>query len=228
MNRVLKGRFMRVAGCGLLLVALKAAMLAAVQDFSFPGGWFPMIGCAMRSMSKWLMSEETEQPFFHCVSCRLPLLEIDAPWLVNKDHFRGECVMEYAVCQPCRDAFSARISEDSKAAVRKFLETKIDWEARIAGFMLMADPTERFSCCIGCETPRELLDGFAISALFDSGGHLVTGPLPLLLCHLCVGHMTATLSDESRAVWKQFCDDHFERPPGDDTQPEDFGGLGIF
>ena len=43
----------------------------------------------MRSLEEWLCSEETGEPFTHCVRCRLPLLEIDAPWLVNKDYFRG-------------------------------------------------------------------------------------------------------------------------------------------
>ena len=88
-------------------------------------------------MEEWLVSEETGLPFSHCVGCRLPLLEIDAPWLVNKDYHRGECVLEYAVCQPCRDSVSARLSEESKAAVRGFLEREIDWEARLAEFMAM-------------------------------------------------------------------------------------------
>jgi hypothetical protein len=57
------------------------------------------------------------------------------------------------------------------------------------------------------------MEGFGISALFDSGGHLVTGPLPLLICRGCIARMTDLLCDESRAVWKQFLDDHFQGPP---------------
>lgn len=169
----------------------------------------------MRPMDEWLQSEETGLPFSHCVSCRLPLLEIAAPWLVNKDYFRGECVLEYAVCQPCRNRVSERIPEASKAAIRRFLEGEIDWEARVAGFMAAPDPAERFSHCVACRKPREELDGFGISALFDSGGHLVTGPLPLLICRGCIARMTDLLCDESRAVWKQFLDDHFQGPPDD-------------
>jgi hypothetical protein len=170
-------------------------------------------------MDEWLCSEETGVAFSHCVSCRLPLLEIDAPWLVNKDYFRDECVLEYAVCQPCRDRSARAISEESKAAVRNFLESEIDWEARIAEFMATPDPETRFSHCIACRTPRELTEGFAVSALFDSGGHLVTGPLPLLICRNCIGRMTESLSDQSRAVWKQFLDTHFESPPDDNAYP---------
>lgn len=166
-------------------------------------------------MDEWLGSEETGQPFSHCVSCRFPLLEIDAPWLVNKDYFRGECVLEYAVCQPCRDRIADQIPEPSKEAIRGFLEREIDWGSRVAEFMAAADPSGRFSNCIACRTPRGEIEGFAISALFDSGGHPVTGPLPVLLCRTCVGRMTSLLCQRSQAVWKSFLDDHFMGPPTD-------------
>lgn len=173
----------------------------------------------MLSVDEWLRSEETGQPFSHCVSCRLPLLEIDAPWLVNKDYFRGECVLEYAVCQPCRDDITGRIPEDSKEAIRGFLEREIDWDARVAEFMAAHDLAPRFSNCIACRTPRGEMEGFGISALFDSGGQLVTGPLPLLICRSCIGRMTGLLGDEARDVWKQFLADHFTGPPGDSGFP---------
>jgi hypothetical protein len=169
----------------------------------------------MRSVDEWLRSEETGQPFSHCVSCRLPLLEIDAPWLVNKDYFRGECVLEYAICQGCRDRMTGMIPEDSKEAVRGFLEREIDWNARVAEFMAAHDPASRFSNCIACRTPRGEMAGFGISALFDSGGHLVTGSLPLLICRCCIGRMSGLLCDETRGVWKQFLNEHFTGPPDD-------------
>lgn len=181
----------------------------------------------MKSMESWLRSEETGAPFRQCVECRLPLLEIDAPWLVNKDYFRGECLMEYAICQVCRDRISAKISEESKAAVRRFLETAILWEERLAEFMLMADPAERFGACIACRTSRMDLEGYGVSALFDSGGHLTTGALPLLICRPCIGKMTAGLSDESRAVWKEFLAAHFPGPP-DGSGGESLGEFGLF
>lgn len=173
----------------------------------------------MRSVDEWLSSEETGLPFSVCVSCRLPLLEIDAPWLINKDYFREECVLEYAVCQPCRDRVAARISEGSKAAVRGFLEREIDWDARVAEFMASPDLEERFSKCIACRTPRGEMDGFGISALFDSGGNLVTGPLPLLICRSCIARMTGLLSEQCRGVWKQFLSEHFSGPPDEPSFP---------
>ena len=37
----------------------------------------------------WLLSVETGEPFRHCIHCHLPLDEIDASWLVNKEYRRG-------------------------------------------------------------------------------------------------------------------------------------------
>jgi hypothetical protein len=187
-----------MAGCAVFLDSLRGANVL----FSL-----------MNSEEMCLCSEETGLPFSHCIHCQVPLLEIDAPWLVNKDYFRGECVLEYAICQPCRDRIATRISEDSKAAVRQFLEHEIDWAARLAEFMQMPDLSERFSKCIACRVPRTQMEGYGISVLFDSGGKLVSGPLPLLICRSCIGRMTALLSEESRGVWRQFVEEHFCGPP---------------
>ena len=169
----------------------------------------------MSTMDDWLNSEETGGPFSHCLCCQLPLVEIAGPWLVNKEFVRGECVLEYAICQLCRDIITEQLSEESKASVRHFLEQEIDWEGRMQEFMLSHDLTERFDSCIACRAPREEMDGYGISALFDSGGSLVTGPLPLLICRPCVSRMTENLSDKSREVWKTFLAKHFAGPPGD-------------
>jgi len=170
-------------------------------------------------MDEWMGSEETGEPFSHCLSCKLPLVEIAEPWLVNKEIVRGECVLEYAICQPCRDAVTDQLSEDAEAAVRGFLEREIDWQARMGEFMLSDDLTDRFTACIACRTPREELDGFGISALFDSSGSLVTGPLPLLVCQGCIARMTASLSAESREVWRKFLAENFAGPPSDSGFP---------
>ncbi|RYD84935.1 MAG: hypothetical protein EOP84_04055 [Verrucomicrobiaceae bacterium] len=173
----------------------------------------------MRTMDEWLASEETGDAFSHCVRCKLPLPEIDAQWLVNKEIVRGECVLEYAICQPCRDHVTEQLSEESKESVRKFLESEIDWAARMKEFMLSHDLTERFGACIACRIPRNEMEGFGLSALFDSGGALVEGPLPLLICQSCIGRMTASISEESRAVWRKFLAENFAGPPSDSGFP---------
>lgn len=174
-------------------------------------------------MSPWLISEETGEPFTNCIRCAVPLAELVSPWLVNKDYAGGECVMEYAICQGCRDEVAERFSEESREGVRKFLETEVDWEARVAGFMMESDVAQRFARCIACGTEREKTQRFAISALFAADGHLVTGALPLMICGGCVGRMTAGLSDESRQVWRDFIASHFWGPDDEFDDP-----LGLF
>jgi len=177
----------------------------------------------MLTPSPWLMSDETGEPFRHCVYCRLPLLEIDAPWLVTKEYRMGECILEYAVCKPCRAAVSDGFSEESKAAVRSFLETRIDSAARTAEFMM--DPTleTRMGSCIACRTPRSQMHGFGISALFDSGGYLVEGLLPLLLCENCTRELSTRLSPDSVVKWRTALMQHLDGPP---NNIEDLPGPG--
>jgi hypothetical protein len=118
-----------------------------------------------------------------------------------------------AICQPCREQVMEQMSEGSKQAVRKFLEEAIDWEARVKEFMLAHDATERFQHCVACRNPRHEMAAYGISALYDSGGILVEGALPLLMCKPCVEKITATLSPESRAIWQRFLSTHFDSPP---------------
>ncbi len=131
--------------------------------------------------------------------------------------------MEYAICQSCRDGVSAGFSAASKKSVRMFLETEIAWDARIMEFMLAADLTRRFDACIACRTAREDCAGYGISALFDEGGMITVGPLPLMICLPCIGRMTEGLSEKSRDAWRRFLADHFSGPPGD---WESFPGSG--
>lgn len=176
----------------------------------------------MRTMAEWLESEETGKEFTHCIRCRFPLLEITSQWLVNKEFSAGECVLEYAICQPCRDSVTDELSEESKEAVRTFLESQIDWAARIQDFMMAHDPAARFEACISCQTSRSEIAGFSLSALFDGDGSLIAGALPLLICQPCIHRATANLSDASRAVWRKFLLEHFDGPP------DDFSIQGLF
>ncbi|WP_338286109.1 hypothetical protein [Luteolibacter sp. LG18] len=172
------------------------------------------------------MSEETGEPFHHCIRCRLPLLEIDARWLVIKDYKHEECMMEYAICEPCRNQTSAGFSEQSKAAVREFLATRIDWDARVEDFMMDSTLESRFACCIGCRTPREHMAGYGISALFDPTGDLIEGPLPLLICDKCTRDLVSRLAPADLASWQDFISSHFEGPPGDGDWPgQGYSGL---
>lgn len=158
----------------------------------------------MREIPRWLLSDETGEEFRHCVRCRLPLLEVAAPWVVNKDYLRGECVREYAICQPCKERVTEGFSEESKAAMRRLMAESIDWEARLAEFMMHDGMEARFAACVACRTPREEMDEYSVSGLFDAEGYLQEGSLPLLVCGGCVGKAMENMSGQTREAWELF------------------------
>jgi hypothetical protein len=176
----------------------------------------------MTELKKWFDSVETDRPFETCRVCDQLLPLAADTWVVNKHYHRGECIMEYAVCEGCRDGVSGKFSEASKAAIRSFLEGGINWEERLHEWMLLERPEERLDSCVACRTPRDLMEGFTISAQFRHDCSLIDGALPLLMCSNCVAQVTASLSNESRKVWQDFVSEHFEGPDSEDID------LGIF
>ncbi len=175
----------------------------------------------MPELMKWFESVETDAPFETCKVCAHPL-EFSETWVVNKHYHRDECVLEYAVCEECRDQVSGKFSEESKAAIRTFLESEIDWEQRMLDWMALENAEKRLEHCVACRIPSFLPDGFAISAQFRQDGSFIEGALPLLMCSDCVARITASLSPESREVWRDFVARHFEGPGTGDID------LGIF
>lgn len=171
----------------------------------------------MPEFDPWLLSAETGKAFTHCIHCKLPLLEIDSPWLINKDFHKGECTLEYAICEGCREQTSEDFSDDSKRAVRNFLENEIPWEERLKTFVM--DPDARMTNCVACDCPREHTEGYASSILLDPSGEIDFGPLPLLLCSGCVEQMSDQLSEATKDSWRRFLDEHFDCPPQLSTLP---------
>jgi|AntRauTorckE6833_2_1112554.scaffolds.fasta_scaffold66750_1 hypothetical protein len=166
----------------------------------------------MSELSRWFDSVETDKPFKTCKVCDLPLPLAADVWVVNKHYHRSECVLEYAVCESCRDHVSEKFSESSKAAIRRFLETEIEWEQRMLDWMALDRPVERMDQCVACRLPREQMDGFTISAQFNKEGNLIEGALPLLMCASCISQINAGLSEESRKIWQDFIAEFFEGP----------------
>lgn len=142
----------------------------------------------------------------------MPLLEIDRPWLVTKDYRHGECVLEYAICEGCRDEVTARIPEETKARVRHHLETTIDWSRRLGELLASHD---RLARCIACEAPRHGSGSYSLSAAFDASGRLIEGPLPLLMCEACAARMKSLLCETGLRVWNDFVESHLHLSDGD-------------
>jgi hypothetical protein len=173
----------------------------------------------MRKLAQWFDSIETGKPFISCKICEKNLPKAGDSWVINKHYHRKECVMEYAICDHCRDQVAGSFSEASKTAIRDFLETQIDWEQRILEWSKLDQPTKRMDHCVACTMPREWTQEFTISAQFRSDGSLIEGALPLLLCGHCVSQITESLSPESRETWNRFIATYFEGPDSQDYHP---------
>lgn len=162
--------------------------------------------------SPWTDSEETGKPFSHCMRCKQPLDAEREPWLVNKEYRMGECILEFAICRPCRGVVTEGLSPDSRESVKKFVEQEISPRGRVARGDLKNDFEGRFDTCVSCGRSREELERFGISALLDSFGLVAADPLPLLICHFCTARMTEKISGHSKQVWGEFLGEHLEGP----------------
>lgn len=176
----------------------------------------------MNELARWFDSVETDRPFTSCKVCDLPLPLTSDSWIVNKHYHHNECILEYAVCEACRDLVSNSFSDDSKAAIRKFLETEINWEDQLLEWMKLTDSSERLDNCVACKVPRGITNGFTISAQFTKEGTLIENALPLLMCDSCISKITESLSESSRITWQKFIAEYFEGPENDTPN------LGLF
>ncbi|MES2982562.1 MAG: hypothetical protein V4727_09640, partial [Verrucomicrobiota bacterium] len=68
----------------------------------------------MRQLAQWFESIETGKPFVSCKICQNSLSTASKSWVVNKHYHRKECVLEYAICDQCRDDVAGSFSEASK------------------------------------------------------------------------------------------------------------------
>jgi len=177
------------------------------------GGKF---GCVSDFIDKWMESVESGGQFGHCTKCARALDETTAPWTVNKEWHRGECVMEYAICHDCRNDMVASISAESMRHVERFFERVPNLSHWLMATVSPDDPESLVERCFTCGVARDEAEGFGISAMFCAPGVLEIGPLPLLVCHGCSGKLEEGLSKETRDSWRRFVEEYFPGPPGMD------------
>jgi len=162
----------------------------------------------------WLHSVEIGGEFERCTKCACQLAATGQPWIVNKEWHRGECVMEYALCQSCREGMQASISAESLRFVQSFFESHIDPMRFFEHIGADEDPAALIESCFACGELREVAEGFGISAMFRGPGTLEIGPLPVLMCSQCSAKLESGLSKQTRESWQRFVEENFPGPPG--------------
>ena len=158
-------------------------------------------------------SAETGEPFQVCISCGLPLRDDqERPYLVAKSYHRGECIFEYAICEDCRSNMAQEFSVESREALAGFFRERIRVEERSALLAHGNDPGPWLETCAACQTPRNQMESYSIGGLLLDG-QMVFDPYPLCLCGKCEEEIQERLSKQTRGMWDDFMNTHFDGPP---------------
>jgi len=159
-------------------------------------------------------SVETGEAFRECIHCHCDLAESGRFYLVSKEMVRGECVLEYAICDECREEFSTELSEESRERIQSMLEDDVDWQGRFERTAGAGEIGPWIDSCIFCGAPRDEEKGYGLSGVF-LGGRLFPGPLPAIVCGECSERLQQQLSKKTRDFWDRFSEEHFPGPPAD-------------
>jgi hypothetical protein len=152
-----------------------------------------------------LHSEYEERAFLHCTRCGETLQDDGADFQISKAYRRGECVMEYALCNHCRSAMMEEFSQESKQRLAQFQDKQMGLDRGLHH-------------CAVCNASRdeEGTDDFVITGVC-CGGSLMHG---IMICGRCGDGIQDLISTATRDTWRRFVDENFPSPPGEGEFPE--------
>ncbi len=162
-------------------------------------------------------SFETSKEFSNCCDCGCELLVSAQMYMVQKSFSKDECVLEFALCNSCKDKLDQQISDQSKEAIYDFLFDYTElMEPQIQ--CSVEEAIQKIEVCIACNKRRQDCAGYTYSGLFV-GNHLVPGPLPMMICDECQSVMAENISDHTRDVKDKFYAENFPGPPSEADLP---------
>lgn len=152
-----------------------------------------------------LHCEYEERPFQHCTRCGETLGDDPGGFQIAKAYRRGECVMEYALCDHCRGAMMEEFSEESKGRLMAFQDEKVN-------------PETDFHHCGVCGAQRSEggTGDFVITGICH-GGSMLHG---MMMCGECGDDVQELISVKTRDTWRRFVNENFPGPPGEGEYPE--------
>ncbi len=166
---------------------------------------------------KFFHSFETNAAFTNCCDCKCELLSSAQMYMVQKSFSKDECVLEFALCDACKEKLDQQISKESREAIYDFLfDNTTILEPNVIDST--ADPMLQLEECLACGKQRRDCNGYTYSGLFV-GTHLVPGPLPMMICDDCQGLIAENMSDHTRDMKEKFYADHFPGPPSEADLP---------
>ena len=152
-----------------------------------------------------LYSEYEERPFGHCTRCGETLQDDNGGFQISKAYKRGECVMEYALCDHCRISMLEEFSQESKRRLSQFQHDNVALDRGL-------------DCCSVCGVSRKSSDveDFVITGLCE-GSNLMHS---IMVCGRCGDGIQEIISAKTRDTWRRFVDENFPGPPSEGEYPE--------
>ncbi len=152
-----------------------------------------------------LHCEYEERPFRHCTRCGETLVDDQGGFQISKAYKRGECVMEYALCDHCRIAMMEEFSQESKKRLADFQDEKVDLHRGL----------NECSVC-GVDRHTAGTEDFVITGICEGASLLHS----IMVCGKCGDGIQELISVKTRDTWRRFVDENFPGPPGEGLEPE--------
>ena len=162
-------------------------------------------------------SLETDDEFKTCCDCGCELIDSAQMYMIQKSFSKDECVMEFALCHACKEKLDAQISDESKEAIYDFLFDHTEM-ANPSVNCSHEDSMKQIKECLTCGKARQACQSYTYSGLF-LGKHLVTGPMPMMICDDCQGKMAEKMSEHTKDVKDKFYEENFPGPPSEVDLP---------
>lgn len=152
-----------------------------------------------------LQSEYEERPFNACTRCGETLADFPGGFQISKAYKRGECVMEYALCDHCRTQMMEEFSQESKKRLAQFQDEQVALDRGL-------------DSCAVCEAPRHGpgMEDFVITGVCEGLSLLHS----VMICGNCGDAVQGVISQKTRDTWRRFVDENFPGPPPMDSLPE--------
>lgn len=158
------------------------------------------------SIPRDLHSEYEERPFRHCTRCGETLADDQGGFQISKAFKRGECVMEYALCDHCRVSMMEEFSQESKKRLADYQHGHVNLHRGLHH-------------CSVCGVDRLTEEGaadYVITGLCE-GSRLLHS---IMVCGQCGDGIQELISAQTRDTWRRFVDENFPGPPGEGLEPE--------
>jgi hypothetical protein len=151
-----------------------------------------------------LHSDYEDRPFHHCTRCGESLADFPGGFQISKAFKKGECVLEYALCDHCRSAMMEEFSDESKRRLSQFQNEQVHLDYGLT----------HCAVCGRCRGEGPMQD-FVVTGLCEGQSMHHS----LMMCGDCGDAVQAWISSQTRDTWRRFVEDNFPGPPPCDALP---------